>query len=242
MARRPPEERPGVAEHLGEGLRRLRPVHRRLGQCVEDRLLHLHRHRVPHHAHARHLLHQVLRHDGHGVGAGERRLAGEHLVEHAAERVDVGGRPDLVPRRLLGGHVHRRPDRHARLRELLTGGIVGRARDAEVGDERVLAREEDVLRLDVAVDDPLLVRVVERAADLEGDAERVLDGEHPFAVEPVAGAPRPARRASRSRAARRRRRSRRVRGCADAAAWRRGGSRARSGRRRSTPRARDAAP
>ncbi len=37
-----------------------------------------------------------------------------------------------------------------------------RARDAEVGDQRLTVLQQDVLRLDVAVNDALLVRVVER--------------------------------------------------------------------------------
>jgi hypothetical protein len=36
-------------------------------------------------------------------------------------------------------------------------------------------RQQDVLRLDVAVDDTLSVRVVERAGHLAGDVQRVLD-------------------------------------------------------------------
>ena len=47
---------------------------------------------------------------------GERRFAGEHLVEHAAQRVDVRPRRDLpLPHRLLGRHVVRRAEAHPRL-------------------------------------------------------------------------------------------------------------------------------
>ena len=48
----------------------------------------------------------------------ERRLPGEQLVRHAAERVDVGAMIDRrIARRLLGRHVRRRADRRAELRE-----------------------------------------------------------------------------------------------------------------------------
>ena len=47
------------------------------------------------------------------------------------------------------------------------------------------AEEQDVLRLDVAVDDAALVRVLERFGRLAGDAERVVQRELLLAVEPV---------------------------------------------------------
>ena len=49
-------------------------------------------------------------------------------------------------------------------------------------------REQDVLRLDVAVDDAVLVGVVQRAGRLAGDPERVLHRELPLPAEPVAEA------------------------------------------------------
>ena len=44
---------------------------------------------------------------------GEGRVAGEHLVQHDAEAVDVGGGCGGVAAGLLGGHVARRPDDRA---------------------------------------------------------------------------------------------------------------------------------
>ena len=54
------------------------------------------------------------------VGAGERRLAGEHLVEHArrASRCRSGASTSRSPAGLLGAHVGRRADRHAGLGQL----------------------------------------------------------------------------------------------------------------------------
>lgn len=40
--------------------------------------------------------------DGDGGVTDERRLAGEHFVEHAAQRVDVGARIDRLAARLFG--------------------------------------------------------------------------------------------------------------------------------------------
>ena len=97
-----------------------------------------------------------------GRRALERRAAGEHLVEDRAQGVDVGGGRDVGGRAagLLGGHVARRAHDVAG---------AGQARlalhqlgQAEVGDLRdALVGEHDVGRLDVAVDDPVLVGVVE---------------------------------------------------------------------------------
>ena len=79
------------------------------------------------------------------IGPDERRLADEHLEQDAAERVDVAARVEILePDRLLGAHVGRRSDRDAARRErlpLLAAGAADRARDPEVGDERVAVRQ-----------------------------------------------------------------------------------------------------
>ena len=64
------------------------------------------------------LLRHDSRHDRLRGGPGERRLAGQHLVEHRAERVDVGPRVEIVlAGGLLGAHVLRRAETHAGLGE-----------------------------------------------------------------------------------------------------------------------------
>ena len=59
-------------------------------------------------------------------------------------------------------------------------------RDAEVRHERMPALQQDVLGLDVAVDDAEGVRRAQCVGDLARDAQRVLDGELPFALESCA--------------------------------------------------------
>jgi len=84
----------------------------------------------------------------------ERRIAGEHLVQHAGEAVDVTSTIDTpIPARLFRRHVRRRSYREARLGQALTARNRHGARDPEVGDDGVSGLEHDVLRLDVAVDD-----------------------------------------------------------------------------------------
>ena len=110
---------------------------------------------------------QHLRDDRLRGRSGERRLAGEHLVEHAAQGVDVGAGGDLaLAHRLLGAHVVRRAERHAGLGHPVPAGLAGGERDAEVGHQRAPVVQQDVLRLDVAVDHAVPVGVVERVGHL----------------------------------------------------------------------------
>ena len=118
----------------------------------------------------------------HGERLGRRlalvgHVAGQHLVEDAAERVQVDAVIGRLPRRLLGRHVLGRAQHHAGEREPLLGGHV--ARDAEVDDLHhvllpVALEHEDVLRLEIAVDDPLVVRCLQPARDLHGNRDRLL--------------------------------------------------------------------
>ena len=98
----------------------------------------------------------ALEHGQRRLGA-ERRAAGAHRVQHAAEAEQVGAVVERLALRLLRGHVHRRAGDDPALRQ---AGVVGGAGQAEVGDLHPLLRpvlQQDVRRLDVAVDQPLLV-------------------------------------------------------------------------------------
>ena len=91
------------------------------------------------------------------------RDPGHRLEEDAAERVDVGRRADaaaapLLRRHVLGGADHRGAAGRA--------GLVERLGQAEVGEEGAVAFDQDVVRLDVAVDDAGGVGGVERVGDL----------------------------------------------------------------------------
>ena len=91
-----------------------------------------------------------------GVRRLERRLAGDELVQHDPERVDVAALVGRIAFDLLRRHVRRRAEHraargHAR--------VADRAREPEVGDaDAALLVDEHVLRLEIAVDDALGVR------------------------------------------------------------------------------------
>ena len=125
----------------------------------------------------------------------DRRAAGKQFVEDHAKGVDVGAgiHVERIERRLFRRHVERRA-RHcaeggveAVLRELQPAGRLGQSEVDDLGDGPVVvALDQDVRRLQVAMDDPLLVRVLHGRADL---AEQ---------RQPVREAERGARRSSRS--------------------------------------------
>jgi hypothetical protein len=131
----------------------------------------------------------VLAQDGAALSAGEGRLAGDELVEERSARVHVAARVEALPEDLLRRHVRRRPDRRSRP-ALQLASVHAAVRHAEVAELRALGdhpivivharHEDDVRRLDVAVDDPALVRVREPCAHVEHDVDGARDREPPL--------------------------------------------------------------
>ena len=70
--------------------RRCESIRRGLGQRAIDRLLETYRHSLPDYANGGRVLMDVAREDRLGCCARKWRLAGQHLVDHAAEGVNVG--------------------------------------------------------------------------------------------------------------------------------------------------------
>ena len=130
----------------------------------------------------------MLVRDAHRRLAGERQPAGQQLVRHDAERVQVRARVGRLAADLLGGQVLHRALDAARLRRLAVGI---RAGQAEVGDlHRAAGRDQDVLGLDVAVDDALCVRGLEGEQRLADDLGRLRRLEPDVRVQQLArGAP-----------------------------------------------------
>ena len=116
----------------------------------------------------------------------ERQVPAGHLVEHDAQREDVGPAVDGFAAHLLGRHVDHRAGGGASRGHLSRVGLdlavgqrLGREelRDSEVEDLGVTAaRDDDVRGLDVAVDDLLVVRGLERVGELDGEVERIVQG------------------------------------------------------------------
>ena len=110
----------------------------------------------------------------------------DQFVEQHADGVHVGPGVDILAlaHELLGTHVRRRADHHARARQLRTACCgCRRLRDAEVDDlHHRLAigfHDHHIRWLDVAVDDALLVRVLHGAAHLHHQPHAVAWREPP---------------------------------------------------------------
>jgi hypothetical protein len=100
----------------------------------------------------------------HGV-CRERAAPGQHLVQHAAEREEVGPRVGGVASRLLGRAVAGRAQQHAR-------ALPRPFRDPEVEQLDLAVRgQEHVLGLEVAMDDTLGVGRAQPARDRGRDAD-----------------------------------------------------------------------
>ncbi len=130
------------------------------------------------------------------VSAAKSGPAREHLVEDDAEGPDVGPLVDGAASRLFRRHVRGGAEDDAELRAV-GGRHRGRVHDGggagQVGGGRSTRRIHrlgeaevedfdlsvdgglDVLRLEVAVDDSLVVRLFQRLGDLSGDGEALLE-------------------------------------------------------------------
>ena len=113
------------------------------------------------------------------VRGGEGGLEREQLVERGAEGVDVAAVVDdhALGERLLGAHVAERAEQVAGHRH---AGVLFDAGQAEVGDPELAGVvDQEVGRLDVAVEDAVLVGVVEGFGGLDaepGDRAEVFAG------------------------------------------------------------------
>src|SRR6266852_8983101 len=102
---------------------------------------------------------------------GESSTPRSHFVEHAAQRVDVRPHIESFAAQLLWRHVRQCPGYPLRLGESLRrSGIPVRPQQlcqAKVQYLRLsLGSDEDVPRLEITVDNPLLVRFLECCCEL----------------------------------------------------------------------------
>ncbi len=120
--------------------------------------------------------------DGHRAAGPEGHPAGTHRIEDATEAEEICAVIDRLAARLLGGHVLRRAGDGTALGQ---AGVIDGAGQAEVGDLDTLDAvfEQDVGRLDVAVDQPLGVGRGQPGGRLETDAQDLLDLQRAALVE-----------------------------------------------------------
>ena len=114
--------------------------------------------------------------------AGERQLPRHQVIHGAAKAVDVAPPVDLAATRLLGRHVVDGAHRDAVGRGERRRGV-GLHQDAEsqVQDlDLPLAAQQDVRGLDVAVNDPLVVRVSQAHGCLRGILHHLQRGDRPL--------------------------------------------------------------
>jgi hypothetical protein len=128
-------------------------------------------------------------------GARERAPARKHLVKDRAEAENIRSVIGRKPANLLGRHVPDRTEHHARRRPALDrqrgrlpgrlpGRITGRRQfgDSEIENlDATVAGDEHVLRLEVAVDDALVMRGGQTARELRGVLDCLPYGERPSA-------------------------------------------------------------
>ena len=107
-----------------------------------------------------------------------------HCVEHTAQAEQVGTRVDRLTAGLLGRHVLRRAGNGAALGQT---GVVDRSRQAEIGDLDPLdpVLQQDIRRLDVAVDQSLRVGRGQSAGGLHADPYDLADRQRAVAVDPL---------------------------------------------------------
>ena len=116
-----------------------------------------------------------------GRAASERGRSRQRLEEKTRQAVDIAPAINgAVADRLLRAHIRRRPDDHTCLRQRHVAGETQRARNAEVGDERVPRLQQHVFGLDVAVHDVLAVSEGERIGHALHDAQRLVKWKAPF--------------------------------------------------------------
>lgn len=150
---------------------------RPLGEPAAEHIVQPGRQAGAHAARRRRVLAQVFRKNRRGRGADERRAARRHLEDHRREAVDVGAAVHLLALERFGGRVRDGAHELVRLRETCLAGRGPHVCHAEIDDlvdhfARLEPVTDEVGRLQVAVDDAVVVR------DLDGAAQRRRDPAH----------------------------------------------------------------
>jgi hypothetical protein len=113
----------------------------------------------------------MRQHHGHGVVLRKRQPSGQQLIQDDPDRIQVGGASQCVPSSLLRRHIGGGPQRRAGQRQRAAGGISGDAEICESGN--AISANQDVLRLDVAMDDSRPMHSLQTAQHLNAKLDRL---------------------------------------------------------------------
>ena len=124
------------------------------------------------------LINNLRVHVGEKCFPGKWEMPSQHLIEHQPSRIDIRANVAALASELFRRKVVRRA--HHRLRLSAPGYPALRAVscNAEIDElDGAIRGYEDILRLDVAVDYPLLVEIGERRTELACNVQGTLDGQ-----------------------------------------------------------------
>ena len=190
-----PERVQHVLERIDDVLHRGVALFGRLLKAAEQQ--HLEHRRTPalvaHHRRRRGRLVEVAHDDLRVSLALEHRHPGGHVVQHAAQRVDVGAGSDRVAADLLGRHIVRRAHERRRHGDVAVAAVrvedLGQAEVQQLHALGLLAvkrgQHHHVGGLEVAVQHIDRVRHPQRARDLQPDPKHALEGQRALHVHHV---------------------------------------------------------
>ena len=124
----------------------------------------------------------LLQQDPHRRRVHKRRGAGQHLVHYDAQRVYVAANVEGLAHRLLGAQIHGSSADHARLGDRLGSAVFEHLGDAEIQHlaellSTLVGKDEDVVRLEIPVENPLAVGFAQRLAGVPHDQGHPLGGQ-----------------------------------------------------------------
>ena len=116
----------------------------------------------------------MLRDDGLGRPTSEGRLAAEHLVQHAAERIQIASAVDLTAHRLFRAHIGWSAEGEPHPGQPLGSGSGDGVGDSEIGEYGLATFQQNVLGLDVAMNDAVLVGIGQGSEHVDRNTKSVL--------------------------------------------------------------------
>lgn len=116
----------------------------------------------------------------HQIRAGIGRGTGQQFKSSTGQLVLIGGAGEMVGRRLLRCAVGKTPDEGARRRECRSGVLRLRYPEVrQIDSTTPRVGNQDVARLDVTMEQAIVVCVVESVGDCRDDLGNQIAGEHP---------------------------------------------------------------